>query len=137
MGRAKPASPRSFDLHAGKCGLQSRHQTQQHGHDAGMTWMRFRPQPRRQQASAVSFKDQHGMIHVLTVNAVEEAELLLAVSGIVGGIEIEQDLAALQDLVATAADEVLAPEVVQAHPIASRGNVFPTAEGRLGAERDA
>ena len=83
----------------------------------------------------MALKDQHGMIHVLAVNAVEEAELLLA--GIVGGIEIEQDLAALQDLLATEADEGLAPEVVQMHPIASRGNVFPTAEDGLGAERDA
>jgi hypothetical protein len=35
------------------------------------------------------------VIHRLAVSAVEEAELLLAVGGIVGGIEIEQDLAAL------------------------------------------
>ena len=49
----------------------------------------------------MAFEDQHGMIHVLAVGAVEEAELLLAVSGIVGGIEIEQDFTALANLVAT------------------------------------
>jgi len=37
----------------------------------------------------VAFKDQHGVNHMLAVGAVEEAELLLAVGGIVGGIEIE------------------------------------------------
>ena len=52
------------------------------------------------------------MIHVLTVGAVEEAELLLAVSGIVGGVEIKQDLAALANLVATETDELLAQQVV-------------------------
>jgi len=65
-----------------------------------------RPQARRQQASAVALEDQHGMIHVLAVGAVEEAELLLAVSGIVGGIEIEQDLAAPADLVAADTNEL-------------------------------
>src|SRR6059036_2064967 len=59
-----------------------------------------RTQPQRQQASGVTFEDQHGVIHVLAVSAVEEAELLLAVGGIVGGIEVEQDLTALADLVA-------------------------------------
>ena len=66
-----------------------------------------RPQPRRQQASGVALEDQHGVIHMLAVGAVEEAELLLAVRGIVGGIEIEQDLAALANLVATETDELL------------------------------
>ena len=48
----------------------------------------------------MALEDQHGVIHVLAVGAVEKAELLLAVRGIVGGIDIEQDLAALADLVA-------------------------------------
>ena len=38
-----------------------------------------RSQPRRQQASGVALEDQHGVIHMLAVGAVEEAELLLAV----------------------------------------------------------
>jgi hypothetical protein len=97
-----------LDVHTGEGGLQTRHQAQQHGHDAGMTGGVSRPQARRQQASAVALEDQHGVIHRLAVSAVEEAELLLAVGGIVGGIEIEQDLAALADLVGAEADERLA-----------------------------
>src|SRR5438128_12448361 len=67
----------------------------------GVSWT----QARRQQASGVALEDQHGVIHVLAVGAVEEAELLLAVGGIVGGIEVEQDLAALADLLAAEADD--------------------------------
>ncbi len=96
-----------------------------------------RPQARRQQASGVALEDQHGVIHVLAVSAVEEAELLLAVGGIVGGIEIEQDLAALADLVAAEADELLAQQVVRAHQIAGGRRVLPAAERGLGAERVA
>jgi hypothetical protein len=77
------------------------------------------------------------MIHMLAVSAVEEAELLLAAGRIVGGIEIEQDLAALADLLAAEADELLAQSVVPAHQITSRGSVLPTAERGLGAERNA
>ncbi len=126
-----------FDFHVGERGLQTRHQAQQHGYDAGMTGGVSRPQASRQQASGVALEDQHRMIHVLAVGAVEEAELLLAVGRIVGGIEIEQDLAALADLLAAEADELLAQSVVPAHQIASRGSVLPTAERGLGAERNA
>jgi hypothetical protein len=41
-----------------------------------------RSQARRQQASGVTLEDQHGVIHVLAITAVEEAELLLAMSGL-------------------------------------------------------
>src|SRR5438270_13481679 len=67
-----------------------------------------RTQACRQQASGVTLEDQHGVIHVLAVGAVEEAELLLAVGRIVGGVEIEQDLTALADLIAAEAYELLA-----------------------------
>ena len=103
----------------------------------GMTGGVSRTQSRRQQAFGVTLEDQHGVIHVLAVSAVEEAELLLAVGGIVGGIEVEQDLAALADLLAAEADELLTQQVVAAHQIASRGSVLPAAEGGLGAERVA
>ena len=96
-----------------------------------------RPQACRQQAAAVAFEDQHGMIHVPAVGAVEEAELLLAVSGIVGGIEIEQDLTALANLVATETDELLAQPVVGLHQIATGRRVLPAAERGLGTERVA
>ena len=96
-----------------------------------------RPQARGQQATGMALEDQHGMIHVLAVGAVEEAELLLAVGGIVGGIEIEQDLAALTNLVATETDELLAQQFVGVHQVAGGRRVFPAAERGLGAERVA
>jgi hypothetical protein len=52
---------------------------------------------------------------------------------IVGGIEIEQDLAAQADLVAAEADEVLAQQVVEVRQFASGRCVLPTAEGGLRA----
>ena len=50
---------------------------------------------------------------MLAVGAVEEAELLLAVSGIVGGVEIKQHLAALANLVAAEMDELLDQSVIE------------------------
>ena len=64
-------------------------------------------------------ENQHGVIHVLAVSAVEEAELLLAVGGIVGGVEVEQNLAAWADVIAAETDELLAPGVAQAHQVAA------------------
>ena len=72
---------------------------------------------------------------MLTVSAVEEAELLLAVGGIVGGVEVEQNLPALADLLAAEADELLADPVVAVHQLAGGRRVLPAAEGGLGAER--
>jgi len=46
-------------------------------------------QSRRQQTTGVTLEDQQGMIHVLVITTVEEAELLLPVCWIVGGIDIE------------------------------------------------
>src|SRR6266702_385030 len=99
----------------------------------GISW----PQSCCQQASGVALEDQHGVIHVLAVGAVEEAELLLAVGGIVGGVDVEQNLAALPDLVAAETNEQVQQRVVQLHHIASRRRVLPAAEGGLGAERVA
>ena len=74
---------------------------------------------------------------MLAVSAVEEAELLLAVGGIVGGIEIEQDLPALADLVGAEADELLAQPVVEVHQFAGGRHVLPAAERGLRAQRVA
>ncbi|MGC1770536.1 MAG: hypothetical protein WA785_19680 [Candidatus Acidiferrales bacterium] len=57
-----------------------------------------RPQAGGQQTTAVTLKDQQGMIHVLAIATIKEAELLLSVSRIVGGIDIEQDLSPFADL---------------------------------------
>src|SRR5258708_36416192 len=93
----------------------------------GVSW----PQPCRQQAAGETFEDQHGVIHVLAVSAVEETELLLAVGGIVGGVDVEQDLAPLADLLAAQSDELLQEQVLQAHQITARRRVFPAAERGL------
>jgi len=46
----------------------------------------------------VTLKDQQGVIHVLVITTIEKTELLLPVSGIVGGIDIQQDLSSFPDL---------------------------------------
>src|SRR6266704_636379 len=90
----------------------------------GISW----PQSCFQQASGVALEDQHGVIHGLAVSAVEEAELLLAVGGIVGRVDVEQDVAALADLLAAQSDELLQEQVLQAHQITARRRVFPATE---------
>jgi hypothetical protein len=55
-------------------------------------------QPSRQQAAGVALEDQQGMIHVLVVGTVEEAELLMTIGGVIGGIHIQEDLSASSDL---------------------------------------
>src|ERR1700752_2764066 len=74
------------------------------------------------------------MVHVLVVAAVEETELLLAVRGIVGGIDVQQNLAALADLLATQTDELIEQSLVQAHQVASGGCILPATESWLRAE---
>ena len=69
---------------------------------------------------------------MLVVIAVEEAELLLAVGGVIGGIEVEQNLAALAHLVAAETDELLDQSVIEAHQVAGARRVLPAA--RVGWE---
>src|SRR5581483_9963800 len=135
--QSKPGIAAQFDRYSGKRGLQARNQAGQHGYDAGVTGGVPRPQPCRQQTTGVALEDQHGVIHVLTIGAVEETELLLAVSGIVGGIDVEQDLAALPHLLATDADEDFQQGIIQTHQVARQRGVLPAAERGLGAERIA
>ena len=54
-----------------------------------------------QQTAAVTLKDQQGVIPVLVITTIEEAELLLPIRGIVGGIDIEQDRSSFPDLFPT------------------------------------
>jgi hypothetical protein len=49
----------------------------------------------------VTLKDQQGVIPVLVITTIEEAELLLPIRGIVGGIDIEQDRSSFPDLFPT------------------------------------
>ena len=124
-----------LDRHARKSGLESWHQPQQHRNNAGMTGGIARSQPCGQQASGVPLKDEHGVVHMLAVGAVENAELLLAMRGIVGGVDIEQDLAALADLLSAEANELIEQGIVQEHQIAGRRRILPATERGLGAER--
>ena len=66
--------------------------------DAGVTNDPSWPQSSGQQTTGVTLKDPQGVIHVLVITTIEKAELLLPVSGIVGGIDIEQDLPSFPDL---------------------------------------
>ena len=124
-----------LDGHARESGLQSRHQPQQHRNNASMTGGIARSQPRRQQASGVTLEDEHGVVHMLAVGPVEDAELLLAMRGIVGGVDIEQDLATLADLLSAEANELIEQSIVQAHQIAGGRRILPATERGLGAER--
>jgi len=54
----------------------------------------------------VALENQQGMIHVMVVGAMEEAELLMAVGGIIGGI-VQQNFAALTHLSAAKTDELI------------------------------
>src|SRR5512146_1331147 len=126
-----------LDLDLGKRSLQARHQAGQHGKDTGVTGGVARPQAQGKQTSGVALEDQHGVIHVLVVGAVEKAELLLAVSGIVGGVDIQQDLPALAHLRATDAEEDFQQGVVQPHQIAGGRSILPAAQRGLRAERVA
>ena len=72
---------------------------------------------------------------MLAVGSVEDAELLLAMRGIVGGVDIEQDLATLANRLATKANELIEQGVVQAHQVTGGRSILPTAERGLRAER--
>jgi hypothetical protein len=137
QGQSKTGIATQLDLYFGKGRLQTRHQAQQHGHNTGMTGGTSRAQSCRQQASGVTLEDEHGVIHVLAVSAVEEAELLLAMSGIVGGVDVEQNLATRADLITANPDELLAQQIVVVCQIASGRRVFPATERGLRTERVA
>ena len=79
-------------------------------------------------------EDQHGVIHVLVIGAIEEAKLLLAMGRIVDRVDIQQDLALPAHQLTTDTDENLQQGVVQPYPIAGRRRILPAAEGGLGAE---
>ena len=83
----------------------------------------------------MTLKDQHGVTHVLAATRVEEAELLLAMGGIIGGVDIEQDLAELADLLATDVNRLIEQGVVQPHQAAGGRRILQAAQHRLRAER--
>jgi hypothetical protein len=89
----------------------------------------------RQQTTGMALEDQQRVIHVLVVGAMEEAQLLLSVGGIVGGIDIEQDFAALPNLFSAEANEGIEPAIVSANELAGGGCVFPATESGLRTQR--
>jgi hypothetical protein len=76
-------------------------------------------------------ENQQRGIHVLVVGSIEEAQRLLSVGGIVGGIDVEQDFAALPNLLAAEANEGIEPVIVSANEFAGRGCVFPATQSGL------
>ena len=82
----------------------------------------------------MTLEDEHGVVDTLAVAPLEDAELLLSMRGIVGGVDVQQDLAAA-DLLATEAQELIEQGIVQPHQIPSARHILPTAERGLGAER--
>src|SRR2546426_11547712 len=97
-----------------------------------MTGGRATTQTGRQQTTGMPLEDQERVIHVLVVSSIEKTQLLLSVGGIVGGIDIEQDFAALANLLSAEAYEGIEPAIVSADELAGRGRVFPATEGGLG-----
>jgi hypothetical protein len=58
------------------------------------------------------------MIHVLVITTIEEAELLQSVRGIVGGIDIEQDLSSFPDLFPTDLHKPIEKSILQLEEVA-------------------
>ena len=76
------------------------------------------PQSGSQQTTGVSLKDQQGVIHVLAISTIKEAELLLSVRGIVGGVDIEQDLSPFADLFPTDLHKPIEQSILQLEQVA-------------------
>ena len=96
-----------------------------------MTTDSSRSQASGEQTTAVSLKDQQGVIHVLAISTIKEAELLLSVSGIVGGIDIEQDLSPFADLFPADLHKPIEQSILQSEQIARHRRVLPAAQSGL------
>jgi hypothetical protein len=68
---------------------------------------------------------------VLAISTIKEAELLLSVRGIVGGIDIEQDLSPFADLFAADLHKPIQQSILQSEQIARRRRVLPAAQSGL------
>ena len=79
------------NLHVRKPLLEAPNNPAEHPHRAPRRMGIARAQHRTHQLPALPIKDQQGMIHVLIVVAVKAGELLLAVGGIVRGVNIQDD----------------------------------------------
>ena len=98
----------------GKRSQQTTQDAQKQRHDASVTGGSATTQTGCQQTAGMPLEDQQRVVHVLVVGSIEEAQLLLSVGGIVGGIDIEQDFAALPNLLSAEANEGIEPGIVSA-----------------------
>src|SRR5664279_2364097 len=130
-GNGKAGIAHQADRHAGKLPLQPAHQAAQHRHAAPRAAHLAAPQVRRQQVSGVPLEDQQGMIDATIISAVVEAELLLAIGGIGGGVDIQHDLAGGGHAGAAQLRKAATQATIHGHPIALGEAVFPAAEGGL------
>src|SRR4029077_20279728 len=88
-----------------------------------------------QQTTGMTLKDQQRVIHVLVIATIEEAELLLSVSWIVSGIDIEQDLSSFSDLLPADLHKPIEESILQLEEVTRPGRVLPAAESWLRSER--
>src|SRR5579864_7774706 len=123
------------DGDSGKLAQQTTQDAEKQRHDASMTGGRATAQTGGQQTTGMPLEDQERVIHVLVVGAIEEAQLLLSVGGIVGGIDIEQDFATLPNLLSAEANESIEGTIVSADELAARGRVFPATQSGLRTQR--
>ena len=88
------------------------------------------PKERRDEVPTLAVKDQEWMVHVLLVVAMVVATFLIAMGGVVGGIEVQKDFlrsAILAPLCEVDLEEDFGYPVARA----SRGGVLKPADGRL------
>jgi hypothetical protein len=123
------------DRDSGKLTQETTQDAQKQRHDASVTGSSATAQTGGQQTTGMPLEDQQRVIHVLVVGSIEEAQLLLSVGGIVGGIDIEQDFAALPNLLSAEADEGIEAAIVSADELTGRGRVFPATKSGLRTQR--
>jgi len=83
--------PSHDNLHLRKALFEAPNNPSQDAHRAAGRMDIARTQHCTHQLSALSVKDQQGVIHLLIIVAVKEGELLLAMRGIVRGVNIQDD----------------------------------------------
>jgi hypothetical protein len=91
-----------------------------------------------QQMAGVSFEDEEGMIHVGVVLPVEQSQLLVPVSGILGGVGVEKNLLTSRPTnLLPLTEEPLERQVGDVADVRPVHGVFQSGESRLGGQRIA
>ena len=89
-------------------------------------------QPHAQQQAGGPLEDEVGQVHVLAVEAVEQGQLLMAVAGVVGGVDVQDQ--PVGRLAGHALEEHLHQQAVDLGDLTGSGGVLEAAEGGLAAE---